>query len=35
VERLAIKEPPSVDRVFNYGFTRRILADLETKGWKP
>jgi ABC-type nitrate/sulfonate/bicarbonate transport system substrate-binding protein len=35
VERLAIKEPPSLDRVFNYGLTRRILADLEAKGWKP
>ena len=35
VERLAIKEPPSLDRVFNYSLTRRILADLEAKGWKP
>jgi hypothetical protein len=35
VERLAIKEPPPLDRAFNYGLTRRILADLETKGWKP
>jgi hypothetical protein len=35
VERLAIEERPPLDRVFNYSLTRRILADPETKGWKP
>jgi hypothetical protein len=35
VERLAIKEPPPLERVFNYDITRSILSDLESKGWKP
>jgi len=35
VDRLAVKEPPPLDRVFNYSITRSILADLESKGWKP
>jgi ribosomal protein S19E (S16A) len=35
VDRLAIKEPPPLDRVFNYSITRSILTDLESKGWKP
>ncbi|HEY7320558.1 MAG TPA: hypothetical protein VIE89_23565 [Candidatus Binatia bacterium] len=35
VERLAIKEPPTLDKVFNYGLTKQILADLEAKGWRP
>ena len=35
VDRLAIKEPPPLDRVFNYSITRSILNELESKGWKP
>jgi ABC-type nitrate/sulfonate/bicarbonate transport system substrate-binding protein len=35
VDRLAIKEPPPLDRVFNYSITRSILSDLESKGWNP
>lgn len=35
VDRLAIKEPPSLDGVFNYSMTKKILAELESKGWKP
>ena len=35
VDHLAIKEPPPLDRVSNYGMTKKILADLESKGWRP
>ena len=35
VDRLAIKDPPPLDRVFNYAMTRKILAELESKGWRP
>lgn len=35
VARLAAKNPPPMERIFNYSIAQRLLAELEAKGWKP
>jgi ABC-type nitrate/sulfonate/bicarbonate transport system substrate-binding protein len=32
---LAPKEPPAVDKIFNYALARKLNAELDTAGWKP
>jgi ABC-type nitrate/sulfonate/bicarbonate transport system substrate-binding protein len=35
VERLRPKDPPSLERIFDYTLTRKIHAKLQSTGWKP
>jgi ABC-type nitrate/sulfonate/bicarbonate transport system substrate-binding protein len=35
LKRLDVKEPPALSRIFDFSLTRKVAADLQTKGWKP
>ena len=35
LKRLDVKEPPALSRVFDFSMTRKVVIDLQTKGWKP
>jgi NitT/TauT family transport system substrate-binding protein len=35
VERMSIKEPPPLEKIFDFSLTRKIRAELEAKAWKP
>jgi hypothetical protein len=35
LERVDIKNPPPLERIFDYSMTKRIVEELEAKGWKP
>ena len=35
VTRLGAKEPPPMERIFNYTIVQKLLAELESKNWKP
>ncbi len=35
LKRLGQKEPPPLERIFNYSLLRKIRTDLETERWKP
>ena len=35
LDRLGTKEPPPLDRVYNYSITKNAFADLQAKGWVP
>lgn len=35
LERVGLKEPPPMDRIFNYGLSKKIYDELQIKGWKP
>jgi NitT/TauT family transport system substrate-binding protein len=35
LKRLDVKEPPALSRVFDFSMTRKVVTDLQTKGWKP
>jgi ABC-type nitrate/sulfonate/bicarbonate transport system substrate-binding protein len=35
IERVGVKEPPPLDKVFDFAIARRANAELRTKGWKP
>ena len=35
LDRLGIKEPPPLDRIYNYSITKNVFADLQVKGWVP
>ena len=35
VKRLAPKEPPALEKIFDYSLARKVRADLEREGWKP
>jgi len=35
LKRLDVKEPPALGRIFDFSLTRKVAADLQTKGWKP
>jgi ABC-type nitrate/sulfonate/bicarbonate transport system substrate-binding protein len=34
-KRLDLKEPPSLAKIFDFSLTRKVIADLKSKGWKP
>lgn len=34
-KRLGLKEPPPLERIFDYSLVRKIRAELEGQGWKP
>ena len=35
IERLRPKDPPPLERIFDYGLTKKIYAELQATGWKP
>jgi hypothetical protein len=35
LERVGLKESPSLDKIFNYALARKIYDDLHEKGWRP
>mgnify|MGYP001563781562 CR=1 FL=1 len=35
LKRLGQREPPPLEKIFDYSLVRRIRADLEREGWKP
>jgi hypothetical protein len=35
IERVGIKEPPPLDRMYNFSVARKVRDELAAKGWKP
>ncbi|MGH7767109.1 MAG: ABC transporter substrate-binding protein [Candidatus Binatia bacterium] len=35
IERVGVKEPPPLDKVFDFAMARKANAELRAKGWKP
>lgn len=35
LKRLDVKEPPALSRIFDFSMARRVIADLQAKGWQP
>ena len=35
LKRLDLKEGPPLARIFDFTFTRKVIAELQAKGWKP
>ncbi|HXV79575.1 MAG TPA: ABC transporter substrate-binding protein [Candidatus Binatia bacterium] len=35
IARLGTKNPPPIDRIFNYSIVKKLLAEIEAQGWKP
>jgi NitT/TauT family transport system substrate-binding protein len=35
LKRLDVKEPPALSRIFDFSMARRVITDLQTKGWQP
>jgi NitT/TauT family transport system substrate-binding protein len=35
IERVGIKEPPPLSKIFDFSLTRKINEELKTKGWRP
>ncbi|HEU4342920.1 MAG TPA: ABC transporter substrate-binding protein [Candidatus Binatia bacterium] len=35
LKRLEVKEPPPLSRIFDFSIARKIVAEVQTKGWKP
>ncbi len=35
LERVGLKEPPPMERIFNYALARKLYGELQTKGWRP
>ena len=35
LKRLDLKEGPPLVRIFDFTFTRKVIAELQAKGWKP
>ncbi|MGH7770036.1 MAG: ABC transporter substrate-binding protein, partial [Candidatus Binatia bacterium] len=35
IERVGVKEPPPLDKVFDFAIARRANSELRAKGWKP
>ena len=34
LERVGLKEPPPMDKIFNYSLTTKIYRELQAKGWR-
>ena len=34
-EGLDLKEAPPLSRIFDFSIARKVMTDLQTKGWKP
>ena len=35
LERVGLKEPPPLERIFDFSLTRKIRDELQAKGWRP
>jgi hypothetical protein len=35
LKRLEVKEPPPLSRIFDFSMARKVVADIQSKGWKP
>jgi hypothetical protein len=35
LKRLDVKEPPPLSRIFDFSIARKIVAEVQRKGWKP
>ena len=35
VERAGLKEPPRLDKIFDYSIAEKVRQELRAKGWKP
>ncbi|MBI4524855.1 MAG: ABC transporter substrate-binding protein, partial [Deltaproteobacteria bacterium] len=35
LERAGLKQPPPLDRVYDFSFARKAMSDLKSRGWKP
>jgi hypothetical protein len=35
LKRLDLKETPPLAKIFDFSLTRKVIADLKSKGWKP
>jgi len=35
VRRLGVKEPPPVEKIFDFSLTKKVLSELDAKKWKP
>jgi ABC-type nitrate/sulfonate/bicarbonate transport system substrate-binding protein len=35
LKRLDVKEPPALSRIFDFSMARRVITELQTKGWQP
>jgi hypothetical protein len=35
LSRVNTKNPPSMDKIFNYSVTQKLVSELDGKGWKP
>lgn len=35
LKRLDVKEPPALSRIFDFTMARRVITDLQRKGWQP
>ena len=35
LKRLDLKEAPPLAKIFDFSLTRKVIAELQSKGWKP
>ena len=35
IERVGVKEPPPLDRMYNFSVARKVRDELTAKGWRP
>jgi hypothetical protein len=35
LKRLDLKDAPPLAKVFDFTLTRKVMAELQSKGWKP
>ena len=35
IRRLAVKENPALEKIFDFSLTRKIISELDAKKWKP
>jgi len=35
VGRVGVKEPPPLDKIFDFSLTRKLNEELRAKGWRP
>jgi ABC-type nitrate/sulfonate/bicarbonate transport system substrate-binding protein len=35
LERVGLKEPPPLGKIFNFSLTRKVRDELQEKGWRP
>jgi NitT/TauT family transport system substrate-binding protein len=35
LKRLDVKEPPALSRIFDFTMARRVIADVQARGWQP